>query len=188
MRVYVVRHGESENNKSLRWTGWMDVLLTEKGEEDARRAGTMLADIAFDKVYASDLRRAMRTAEIALPGCSYETTPLLREVNVGNLENTPISDLSEDQRAENGRVGYGMFGGESKAEFRDRISRFMKQLEASGQETVAVFCHGGWLRGMLDLVIGMDLPRNKICCNNCTVAVFEFTKGIWRLHSWINLS
>ena len=187
MKLYLIRHGESENNRSLRWTGWMDVLLTEKGEEDARRAGALLANTAFDKVYASDLRRAMRTAEIALPGCSYETTSLLREINVGALENTPIHSEVFKQREHVARNGYGDIGGESRAEFAERVQQFMTQLETCGCETVAAFSHGGWLRQMLDTVVGMAIPRDRLCCNNCTIAVFEFTKGIWRLHSWINL-
>jgi 2,3-bisphosphoglycerate-dependent phosphoglycerate mutase len=99
MRIYVVRHGESETNLQKRWTGWMDVQLTDKGREDARKAGEFLKGITFDKIYTSDLTRAIETAKIALPGCRYETTPLLREINVGKLENTPIGDLTGEQWA-----------------------------------------------------------------------------------------
>ena len=187
MRIYVIRHGESETNKSKRWTGWLDVLLTEKGEEDARKAGALLANTAFDKVYASDLRRAMRTAELAIPGCVYETTPLLREINVGNLENQPIEAATFHGREQAAKRGYADVGGESREEFNGRIGRFMELLASASEETVAVFSHGGWLRGMLDLVVGISLPRDKICCDNCMIAVFEYTGGNWRLHSWINL-
>lgn len=188
MRVYVVRHGESETNRSKRWTGWLDVSLTEKGEEDARKAGAVLAGTVFDKVYSSDLRRAKRTAEIALPGCGYETSPLLREINVGNLENQPIEAVTFHGREQAAKRGYDDVGGESRTEFNGRISRFMELLESAEEETVAVFSHGGWLRGMLDMVLGMHIPREKICCDNCMIAVFEYKKENWQLHSWINLS
>ena len=188
MRVFVVRHGESETNKSQKWTGWLDVMLTDKGKQDARKAGAVLEHVQFDRIYASDLRRAMETAEIAIPGCRYETSPLLREIHVGSLENTPISGLTGEQRAQAVQAGYGAFGGETKAEFSARIGRFLKELEGQALEHAAVFSHGGWLRGMLDIVTGTILPRSAICCDNCTVAVFEYTNGVWRLHSWINLS
>ena len=71
MKVYVVRHGESETNKIRHWTGWLDVALTEKGQNDALFARSVLENVHFDKVYTSDLIRAMQTAEIAIPGCCY---------------------------------------------------------------------------------------------------------------------
>jgi len=187
MRVYVIRHGESETNLSASFTGWMDVALTEKGKEDARRAGEMLKGVTFDKIYASDLHRAMHTAELAIPGCSYETSPMLREVGMGTLEGKPIASLTDEDRANVAKDGYTVFGGESKTAFHNRISGFLQMLSESEQGTVAVFAHGGWLRGMLDQVIGLTLPRNRISCNNCAIAIIEYTGEHWKLHSWINL-
>ena len=50
-----------------------------------------------------------------------------------------------------------------------------------------LFSHAGWLRGMLDIVLGLRLPRARVRCKNCTVAVFEYTDSGWSLHSWVNL-
>ena len=50
MRVYVVRHGESETNKIHYMTGWLDVSLTEKGREDALFARSVLEGVEFDKI------------------------------------------------------------------------------------------------------------------------------------------
>lgn len=188
MRVYIVRHGESENNLKKVWTGWFNAPLTERGKEDAIKAGKLLGEIRFDKIYASDLDRARMTAEIALPGRSYETSELLREINVGTLANKPSSVLSSEQRASMLKDGYKTFDGETKIEFQARISKFMKKIELLDCENVAVFCHAGWLRGFLDEVIGITLPRKNICCNNCAVAIFEYTDENWRLYSWINLT
>ena len=165
----------------------MDVPLTEKGERDAARAGELLKGVAFDKAFASDLIRARRTAEVALPDCPYETTPLLREINVGTLSGQPISALTGEQRKLAGKEGYAALGGETRQELFDRVARFMKQLEALECESVAAFSHGGWLRAMLSSVVGVDLPGDRVCCNNCTVGIFEYADGVWRLHSWINL-
>jgi len=188
MKVYVVRHGQSETNLSGRWTGWLDVELTDQGRAEAKKAGKVLEGIAFDKVFSSDLVRAKETAETALPGCSYETSPLLREVNVGNIAGKPLSVLTDEQRAAIAKVGYVELEGESKEEFRARIGRFIKQLEGLDCENVAVFSHRGWLLGMLDLILGMDVPRKRIYCGNCAVLVYEFDGANWRLHSWINVS
>ena len=44
MRVYAIRHGESENNRLGLWTGWSDVLLTERGIAEAERVGKFFKD------------------------------------------------------------------------------------------------------------------------------------------------
>ena len=188
MKVYVVRHGESETNLSKRWTGWLDVPLTEKGIADAQKAGKVLEGIQFDKVFSSDLVRAGKTAETALPGCEYATSALLREVNVGNIAGKPLDILTDEQRATIAKVGYGELEGETKTEFRDRISRFVKLLEGLDCENVAVFSHRGWMLGMLDQIMGIPVPRKHILCGNCAVAVYEFDGENWRLYNWINVT
>ena len=188
MRVYVIRHGESETNRNKLWTGWSDVRLTDKGKEDAKRASELLKRVTFDKILASDLVRAVETAKIALPDCSYETSPCLREINVGKLSGRPLSVLSDEQRDRISEYGYIDFDGETKEHFRSRIRQVMNELEGLNCETVALFTHAGWMRGMADEVLGACLPRKHLKCDNCTVAIFEYTNEIWQLHSWINLS
>ena len=186
MKVFLVRHGESETNKAHLWTGWMDVPLTEKGRADATLAGRVLAGVDFDRVYASDLIRAQATAQIALPGCAYETTPLLREVNVGSIAGKPFEAVLDSEGKPRNADGYAVFGGESTAELRERIASFMRMLEKEQAENIAVFAHAGVLRTFLGLVLGEAVPIKKLLCKNCTVAVFEYRNGTWMLHSWIN--
>ncbi len=186
MRVYVVRHGESVNNVAGLWTGWENPSLTDKGRRDAEKAGSVLRPVSFDKVFASDLDRAIETAQIAIPGCACETTPLLREINVGRLANAPFSSISEEQKNEAVQNGYGAFDGETKAEFRHRMKQFIQQLEGLSCENVALFTHAGWVRSMLEEVLQVQIKRSTVWCGNCVVGVFEYVNGIWRLYSWIN--
>lgn len=187
MKVYVVRHGESENNLARKYSGWSNPRLTEKGRKDALLAGEFLKNISFDKIYSSDLIRAKETVECALPGCSYEESSLLREINVGEIAGKPFAILTDEQRKQNLQNGYKPYGGETKKAFYERIQFFQRILEKTDAETVALFAHAGFLRGMLDTVLGLRLPRDRVCCNNCAVAVFEYD-GDWRLHSWVNFS
>ena len=151
-------------------------------------ANRIVSTANFDKIYSSDLSRAKRTAEIALPGCEYETTALLREINVGTIAGKPLDVVLDSNHRPMNSDGYGRFGGESKDEFRDRILAFMKILESENCENIAVFSHAGVIRKFLDIVLGMEHDRKKICCNNCTVAIFEHSHSNWRLHSWINVT
>ena len=131
---------------------------------------------------------ALKYGKTAIPNCEYETSPLLREVNVGNLENQPSKVLNDEQLANVFANGYEDFGGESNEHFYNRVVTFAKGLESSGYENVAVFTHAGWLRRMLNFVVGLSMPRKNVVCNNCTVGIFEYKNGIWRLYSWINVT
>jgi 2,3-bisphosphoglycerate-dependent phosphoglycerate mutase len=66
--LVLLRHGESEWNSKNLFTGWVDVDLTPKGEDEARRGGELLAEQGLlpDVVHTSVLRRAIRTAELSL--------------------------------------------------------------------------------------------------------------------------
>lgn len=187
MRLWVIRHGESENNRDRIWTGQSDTPLTEKGRSDAERVKPLLDGVKFDRVYSSDLKRAKSTADIVMPDADISLTPLLREMNVGDLTGSPISVLTAEERAEATRLGYGKYNGETRDQLKERILGFTKDIAESGSENVAAFSHAGWLRGFADEVIGIPLPRQNIICANCAVGIFEYDGKKWRLHSWINL-
>ena len=65
-KLILVRHGESLWNKENKFTGWHDVDLSEKGEQEARKAGQLLskAKLSFDIAYTSVLKRAIRTQHL----------------------------------------------------------------------------------------------------------------------------
>jgi 2,3-bisphosphoglycerate-dependent phosphoglycerate mutase len=67
-KIVLLRHGESQWNKENRFTGWTDVDLSEKGQNEARKAGKVLKDngFEFDIAYVSVLKRALRTLWLAL--------------------------------------------------------------------------------------------------------------------------
>ena len=186
MKLYIIRHGESQTNRDKLWTGWLDVPLTELGEEQAKAVRPVIKNLKFDKIYSSDLTRAKKTAEIAIPGCTYETTPLLREVALGRLEGTPLGGLSDDSKLSVSKNGYKEFGGESYDEIMGRAKEFFDTVAKLDCECVAAFSHAGFLRTAVDLTLGMKIPRSKVVCNNCAVCVFEYSGGTWKLYSLIN--
>lgn len=73
-RLVLIRHGQSQWNRENRFTGWVDVGLTEQGRAEAERAGTMLAEqgFAIDLAYTSLLKRAIKTLWIVLEGMGRE--------------------------------------------------------------------------------------------------------------------
>ena len=92
-KLVLMRHGESQWNLENRFTGWADVDLTDKGREEARKAGDLLKaeGYSFDVAYTSVLKRAIRTLWIALDQMDQMWLPVvhawrLNERHYGDLQ------------------------------------------------------------------------------------------------------
>ena len=186
MKLYIIRHGESENYKKGSYTGWGQVDLTESGIEQAKSLAPTLSKVKFDRVFSSDLSRAQKTAENALPEYEYESTPLLREVNVGSLSGVETVSFTKEIRDQIATNGFAAFGGESYDEFYARVNEFLDMVKSLDANNVAAFAHAGFLRGALEAVLGVRLGSKRIICANCAIAIFELVRGEWMLHTWQN--
>jgi 2,3-bisphosphoglycerate-dependent phosphoglycerate mutase len=80
MNLILLRHGESEWNAKNLFTGWVDVRLSAKGEDEARRGGVLLRERSLlpDVVHTSLLRRAITTSQLALDSCDRHWIPVAR--------------------------------------------------------------------------------------------------------------
>ena len=76
-KLVLLRHGESQWNLENRFTGWTNVDLTKKGEEEAKKAGELLNQeaIEFDVAHTSLLKRANRTMEICINNYDFFKIP-----------------------------------------------------------------------------------------------------------------
>lgn len=100
MRLYLVRHGESEANQLGIYSGFLDTKLTEKGETQAKACQKLLKHIKFDKVICSDLQRAHKTACI-VSGLNEEELIVkegLREMNFGRWEGLSHKDILKNDK------------------------------------------------------------------------------------------
>lgn len=100
-KLVLIRHGESEWNKENRFTGWKDVDLSEKGMQEAHRAGKLLLQegFAFDEAYTSVLKRAIRTLWIILDEMDLMWIPetkswMLNERHYGALQGLNKSEMA----------------------------------------------------------------------------------------------
>jgi 2,3-bisphosphoglycerate-dependent phosphoglycerate mutase len=101
--LVLLRHGESEWNSKNLFTGWVDVGLTPRGEDEARRGGELLAehDLLPDVLHTSLLRRAIRTAELALNAMDRSWLPVrrswrLNERHYGALQGKNKAQVREE--------------------------------------------------------------------------------------------
>jgi len=101
-KIVLLRHGESTWNKENRFTGWTDVDLTEKGEEEARTAGVLMkaAGLEFDLAFTSVLTRAVRTLWIALQTMDMVWIPILNSWRLNERHYGALQGLNKAETAE----------------------------------------------------------------------------------------
>jgi len=184
MKLYMIRHGQSEENLRKAYSGQMDSRLTEQGEKDALGAREVLQGISFDKVYSSDLSRASRTQEIALPGIISEKLPLVREINVGNLEGKKFEELGEGFVLNRSTYNFLPYGGENYEMLRERAKKFLEMMTKEECDIIAVFSHGGFINAVLGVILGCTVTNVNALSDNCGVSVFEYNDGRWALRKW----
>ncbi len=95
--LILLRHGESAWNLENRFTGWVDVDLSPKGEMEATNAGTLIAPYPVDYLFTSVLKRAIRTAEIALATAGKTDIPTERNQALNERHYGDLQGLNKDE-------------------------------------------------------------------------------------------
>jgi broad specificity phosphatase PhoE len=200
-----VRHGETASNAEGVFQGHLDVVLNQRGEQQAASVGQRLADVNLDAVYASDLQRAARTAEIIVAGrLGVQLDPDLREMHYGVLQGSRYHDapalldahgLSESWNSGDfHRKGTAAPGGESVRQFRARSRRFIQRLDRTHPPNEAhhilIVAHGGQLSVLLTVLLGLPaVSRQAFRFANCGItrvsrAGLRTTLDVHNLVSW----
>jgi 2,3-bisphosphoglycerate-dependent phosphoglycerate mutase len=78
-KLILLRHGESQWNLENRFTGWIDIPLTEQGKKDAFASGKLFSDIPIDIAFTSVLIRAIETLDQALLGAQQDLVPVVKD-------------------------------------------------------------------------------------------------------------
>ncbi|MFN8545570.1 MAG: 2,3-diphosphoglycerate-dependent phosphoglycerate mutase [Candidatus Binatia bacterium] len=171
--LILLRHGQSQWNLENRFTGWVDVPLSERGEAEARAAGEKLRGRRFAIVFTSVLRRAIDTARLALETAGHPEVrtvrdPALNERMYGDLQGLDKAEAAEKWGAaqiHQWRRSYDVKppGGESLADTAARVLPYWEHAilpEILAGHDVLVAAHGNSLRA---LVMHLDhLTREEV--------------------------
>ena len=160
--LVLVRHGESQWNLENRFTGWIDISLTDKGREEAKRAGEKIKSIKFDKAYTSVLKRAVETLEIMLKVIKQEKLPIekdqaLNERHYGDLQGLNKAETAKkygDKQVHIWRRSYDIAppNGESLKDTAARtLPYFEKKIvpDLKAEKNILVSAHGNSLRSIV---------------------------------------
>ena len=172
-QLVLIRHGESQWNLENRFTGWVDVPLTPKGEEEARAAGQKLKTFQFDCAFTSVLMRAQNTLRIVLEEIGQTGIPIkedkaLNERMYGELQGLNKAETAKKFGDEQVKIWRRSFdvpppGGESLKDTAARVlpyyeSQILPELLAN--KTVLVVAHGNSLRSLVMRL--EDLSREAV--------------------------
>lgn len=161
-QLILLRHGESQWNLENRFTGWVDIDLSQKGEEEARLAGLLLKPFEFDFVFTSALKRAQRTAEIVLEISGKSGVPIsrnqaLNERHYGDLQGLNKDDIGRQYGQEQLKIWRRSYdvpppNGESLKDTQNRVMPYYHQeiepLLKKGHN-IFVAAHGNSLRSLV---------------------------------------
>ena len=172
-QVVLIRHGESQWNLENRFTGWVDVPLSPRGEQEARESGEKLRAFRFDHAFTSVLTRAIKTLEIVLDvigqsGMSVDQHQALNERMYGDLQGLNKAETAKqygEAQVKLWRRSYDVRppGGESLQDTADRVLPYYREHiwpRLAKGETLLVVAHGNSLRA---LVMHLDqLSREEV--------------------------
>jgi probable phosphoglycerate mutase len=157
LRLYLIRHGETEWTISRQHTGRTDIPLTPQGEDEARELAPRIRDIPFAHVLTSPRERARRTCELLGLGDVAKIEPDLAEWDYGDYEGRRSADIRE------GRPSWNLFRdgsphGESPAQISNRADRVIARLRGL-DGNVALFSHGHFGRVLAARWIGLSVEQ-----------------------------
>jgi broad specificity phosphatase PhoE len=186
MRIYIVRHGETDANLRGVFQGRVNSQLLESGFELARQVGAALVDVRFDAAFSSPLSRAWDTARTVLDASGNADVPLQREerlleISMGDFEGKRFRPGEREVDAEAVRLFFedpfafaGFPGGEDVHAVMARTQGFLAELAAREFNTVLVSTHGFALRAMLNGLYGdpSDFWQGYVPYN-CSLSIVE---------------
>jgi probable phosphoglycerate mutase len=191
--LLLIRHGETEANRELRFQGQIDVGLNAIGFEQARRLAERVSREPARALYASDLLRARQTADAIAQRLALAPLllPELREQNFGAVDGLCIDDIkARHPEAWQGWLrfdaDYRLPQGECTREFHARVIGALRRLAADHRDdTIAVVTHGG----VLDMVwrtarsLSLSGPRDSEI-PNAGLNLVRVADGRFEIVSW----
>lgn len=159
--LILLRHGQSQWNLENRFTGWVDVPLSPKGEKEARSAGQKLKTYKIDKAYTSALKRAQETLRLALEEAGKTSIPIeknqaLNERRYGDLQGLNKTETAKKFGEEQVRLWRRSYdvappGGESLKDTAARTLPYFERKILPDLKTgknILIAAHGNSLRSI----------------------------------------
>ena len=188
-KALLARHAESEFSVRGLTNGnpEVEVALTERGREQARRVGEQLAGTRIDLCAVSEFQRAQETADLALEGRDVPrlVLPELNDIHFGEFEGRLLADYRAWARAHGPEDEVP--GGESRADSVRRYAQAFRTILARPEATILVVAHSLPIRYALNAAAG-GLPKPAMqqvpYAEPFPLSAAELTEAVERLETW----
>ncbi len=180
--LYLLRHGDTGLHDH--YIGATDVPLSEKGREQVRYTARLLQGKGVAQILCSPLLRCRQTLELLDIAAPCHFLDLLREIDFGRWEGKTFAEivLGDKELVDLWVAAPGSFafpGGEAVRAFQDRIASCKTHLETMAEESILVIAHGGVIRSLLCLYLGLDPGKYLVfdVSPGCFSSVRLFSEG-----------
>lgn len=183
MRIFLVRHGETDHNKNRVIMGHLPTPLNETGKNQAKVLADELKDKGIQGIYSSDLVRAAETAEIISSKLDLPVnyTDKLREHTLGDLDGIGISEmLDEMDSLKEFDDLMTKHNGELTKDFINRVWNEFKDIASENKEKdfVLIVSHGGCIRSIIAKILdASELVFDNIKQYNCCINIIDYTES-----------
>jgi len=179
MKLILVRHGETPENKKGILQGHLNSSLSKEGIKQAKKLSLRLKNEKIDKIFVSDLKRTVQTAKELIkyhPNTEVIYEQMIRERDLGNLQGRSLKELIEESK----KSGLSMFKfkpkrGESHSDLKKRIKKFFRDLmKKESGKTILLVTHGGPIAHLLLYFLKLPFKKIKECKSGHTgISIIE---------------
>ena len=197
MKIYMIRHCESEDDILDCYGGCADFELTKNGIETAKQYSDKITDLGIEKIFTSPYKRAKSVADIFADKihCEVEAVKDLREMNTYGVMSGVNKDLAKNifslllEDAKYKSFGYytgrSFEGGESVKSFDKRIKGAFDYLVRQNLDIVAVVTHGGVFRSVYKNILGR--PEKILEIDDVGTIVINYDRGIFSIENMVGV-
>ncbi|MDO4710605.1 MAG: histidine phosphatase family protein [Peptostreptococcaceae bacterium] len=199
MKLFVIRHGETEMNRKKILQGNSDSPLTDEGIQGAKELAKKLESKPFDLIISSHLGRALRTAEIIAQGRGLEVIqePLVAEICFGDWQGKSQEEICIDEVTRNNYINYFKSparyippeGAESFQDVLGRAGEFLQKMKSYSKSdpnaNVLLVTHGAYIKALVSVVNNRKIEDfwKEPFITNLSITVFEIIGDAIRVES-----
>lgn len=186
VKLILIRHGQTSWNLRKKYSGFIDIGLSKKGRLQAARLCERLKNEKIDKVYVSDRKRAIQTAEIVFKGIKAEEVPDLREIHFGVFEGLTYKEAMKKypviyKKWLKDPFSVAIPKGENLKDFEKRVKYALRKIICLNRgKTVAVVSHGGAISIFINSILKTGGFWNQIPCS-ASISIVGYKNGKARM-------
>ena len=189
MNIYLVRHGETEENKSKYYYGSIDAKLNDNGKKQIVAVADKLKYVDFGRIFVSEKKRAQQSFEIIRKNTIYNkeksgiVDKRLSEMNFGEFEGKNYKEIEklypdEYKKWNNDWKNFSPPGGESYADFFKRVKSFFDDILQLNEENILVITHGGVIRTLYCCILDNNPDYFwKFSSQNGDISIIKYEYG-----------